>query len=569
MTYKKKLLANFLAIFTLFAILVIFIQYSRERSYKQDSLESNLIAYSDIIYNYLSIQTDDSSKYDRLKNILPEELRITVINNNGEVIFDNNKQGIAITDNHSDRPEVMTANVNGVGRTIRKSDSTGREYFYLAKKFDNYFVRVALPYDLNIRTLLKGDNLYIYFIIALFIIVAFSLLMISDKLGRSISALRDFAFSLSNGNINRNFIFPEGELGEIGQKLVENYRSLESGREELRIEKDKLIKHFTYSTAGIAFFSSQKKAIYNNSLFMSNLNMITDEHTLNTEDIFSINEYAKSLEFISSNQLGVFEDVITKNGLFFNLRTIVFDDGSIEIILNNTTNEEKNRRLKQEMTSNIAHELRTPVSSISGYLETMLECELEPQKSRQFIERTYSQVQRLAGLIRDISIITKIEEKQTEVEQEKINVRNISNDVIEELSEEITKRGVTIENNLPTSALVKGNSNLLYAIFRNLIDNSLNYAGDGITIKINLFMEDSNFFYFSLSDNGKGVSEKHLPRIFDRFYRVSEGRTRKDGGTGLGLAIVKNSVLFHGGTVSAKKSAEGGVEVIFTIAKKD
>lgn len=567
MTYKRKLIANFMLLFAFFTVAVMFMQYSREKSYKTESLENQLYGYSHIVDRY--IQTNGLDDPDDLSDIMPKKLRITVIENKGKVLFDDNSQGIEITENHITRPEIRESVMNKFGTTIRTSDSTGEKYFYLATSFDDYFVRVALPYDVSVIAMLKGNNLYSYFILALFIVVALSLVFISDKLGQSISALRDFAISLSQGNVNKSFVFPDGELGEIGEKLVEYYRLMESSKSELKLEKDKLILHFTHSTIGIAFFSSKMEPIYYNSLFMSHLNIISDEHTLSVEDLFQLPEFSKSLNFIASGEKGVFEDNVYKNGQYFSLRTIVFEDRSIEVIFNNITDVEKTRLLKQEMTNNIAHELRTPVSSISGYLETLLDQkEMPADKRNLFIERTYTQVQRLSGLIRDISIITRIEEGHAQTESEKINIKSVVGELVEEFETCLKKKGNKIENNIKLDIFVNGNANLLYAIFRNLLDNANCYAGEGVVIKIDAFMDDANKYYFSVSDNGVGVSDEHLSKIFNRFYRIGEGRTRQDGGgSGLGLAIVRNAVLFHGGNISAKHSNEGGLEVIFSIAK--
>lgn len=569
MTYKKKLLYNFLAIFVLFTLVIILVQYNRESKYKKELLKNTLSAYTTILHNYIQNENNGTDiPYAPITKNLPTDLRITIINDKGDVIFDNNTQGVAVTENHMARPEIMSANINKYGSVIRKSTSTGDEYYYLATNYNNYFIRVALPYNMDVKALLKGDNLYIYFILALFIVVFFSLVLLSDRMGRSISALRDFALSISNGKLDNKVIFPEGELGDIGDKLVENYRLLERSREELRREKDKLILHFAHSTVGIAFFSPQRKQVYSNSLFVSYLNTLTDTPTIQIEDLFSASEFGKGIEFIGKGEKGVFEYKVNKNGQYFTIRVIILEDMSFEVILSNITETEKTRILKQEMTSNIAHELRTPVSSISCYIETLIDQkDLSPEKSRYFVERAYSQVQRLTDIIRDISIITRIEEGQAEVETDKIDISTLVKEAIVELTPKITKHEDTIKNNITNGILVKGNSTLIYAVFRNLVDNAINYAGDKVTITINKFFEDNDFYYFSVSDNGKGIAEEHLTKIFDRFYRVSEGRTRQDGGSGLGLSIVKNAILFHGGTVTAKNIKDGGLEVIFSLKK--
>ena len=131
----------------------------------------------------------------------------------------------------------------------------------------------------------------------------------------------------------------------------------------------------------------------------------------------------------------------------------------------------------------------------------------------------------------------------------------------------IEQRLCTVVRNYKNPIIVSGNRSLLYSIFRNLIDNALAYAGTGTTIEINCYREDEQYFYFSFSDDGLGVEEKHLNKLFERFYRVDKGRSRKMGGTGLGLSIVKNAVLYHKGNISAKNNPNGGLSFLFTISK--
>ena len=141
--------------------------------------------------------------------------------------------------------------------------------------------------------------------------------------------------------------------------------------------------------------------------------------------------------------------------------------------------------------------------------------------------------------------------------------------MLNEVALALEEKHITVINRLPDELSINGNSSLLYSIFRNLMDNAIAYAGTGVTVKINCFREDEKFYYFSFSDTGTGVPEEHLNRIFERFYCVDKGRSRKLGGTGLGLAIVKNAVLFHGGTIFAKNNPSGGLEFVFTLQKQN
>lgn len=150
---------------------------------------------------------------------------------------------------------------------------------------------------------------------------------------------------------------------------------------------------------------------------------------------------------------------------------------------------------------------------------------------------------------------------------EKCDLLQVINDVCSELSTKLQKSSDTVNNTIKNPKILNGNYTLLHAIFRNLIENAINYAGEKITINIELYMEDEHYYYLSVWDNGKGVQEDAIPKLFDRFYRPGEGRTRADGGSGLGLSIVKNSVLFHNGSVSAKNKLNAGLEILFSLHK--
>ena len=225
----------------------------------------------------------------------------------------------------------------------------------------------------------------------------------------------------------------------------------------------------------------------------------------------------------------------------------------------------KYRQMKQQMTNNIAHELRTPVSSIRGYLETLSNCpDLDPDRRRSFIDRAYAQSIRLSDLIRDIALLSMIEDAPEQLHTERINVRAVFGNVLEEYASLISARGDVVENMLPDDLAVDGNQALIYAIFRNLVENSLKYAGDNVTLHIecsSLKGKNVRFLYY---DTGVGVGQDHLKRIFERFYRVSEGRTRDAGGSGLGLSIVRNAVAFHGGEITAHRHNGGGLEYRFS-----
>lgn len=229
----------------------------------------------------------------------------------------------------------------------------------------------------------------------------------------------------------------------------------------------------------------------------------------------------------------------------------------------------RNRQLKQEMTSNIAHELKTPVSSIRGYLEILLgDKPVDEEQRHYFLERCYSQTLRLSNLINDVSLINKLEEAQDLFTKESVDVRILAEEAMVELAQSAEEHHITILDELPSNIVVTGNSMLIYSIFRNLIENAIVHAGDGVTVGMDCYQpEDEGHYYIHLYDTGRGVDNEYLPRLFDRFLRIDEGRSRKSGGTGLGLSIVKHAVMFHGGDIYAKNRDGGGLEFFFSLKK--
>lgn len=235
----------------------------------------------------------------------------------------------------------------------------------------------------------------------------------------------------------------------------------------------------------------------------------------------------------------------------------------------NLRSTKKNSLLKKQMTSNIAHELRTPVTSIRGYLETLLACPDMPlEKKRAFLERAYNQTLRLSELISDMALISKIEEKSSNFKKAEIDFSDVVKEVFDEFSERTAAGNIDVEINVPSGSMMVANRTLIYSILRNLVENSLKYAGNDVTIHLESFYIPSDrCYYITYYDTGSGVPEEHLERIFERFYRLSEGRTRDDGGSGLGLSIVRNAVAFHGGKIKVSNREEGGLMFQFTIMK--
>ncbi|GHT16131.1 two-component sensor histidine kinase [Bacteroidia bacterium] len=585
-TYKQKLFLYFVVIFALFTIGIFLFEQSREREHKTEALEEKLDAYANLISGELRVESGElrvesgelnNSQFSILNSQLNNnsQLRLTLIDRQGNVLYDNEIKETFQMENHAQRPEIKTAREKGKGRDIRVSLSNDKEYLYYAKRFNDYYIRVALPYDIQLRHFLKPDNFFLYFIIAFFVVMLFLINYVSNRFGKSIQQLRDFTYLIENENNSQlstlNSQFQKDELGEISKKIVENYLQLKKNKKEIALEREKLLQHVHSSEEGLCFFAADKSVEFYNGLFIQYLNTITDEANSNPQSVLTDISFERITSFIAHREKTdtYFETQISKQGRNFVVRVNTFDDNSFEIIINDITKQEKMRQMKQEMTGNITHELRTPVTGIRGCLETILEHPLEPQKKQYFIESAYQQVLALSDLIQDMSLITKIEEAPQSFKLEAVNLENLLTNLKNDLEIFLQEKNIKIEWNLTGNVIVNGNRNLLYSIFRNLTDNAIRYAGTNVTISIKKYNEDKDFYYFSYSDSGIGIAEEqHLSRLFERFYRINEGRTRDTGGSGLGLSIVKNAIAFHKGTIVAKNKSGGGLEFLFTLGKE-
>ena len=229
--------------------------------------------------------------------------------------------------------------------------------------------------------------------------------------------------------------------------------------------------------------------------------------------------------------------------------------------------QQEKLRIKRQLTNNINKELKTPVAAIQGYLETMTTAKDMTEEERDaFIAKCYAHCQRLTQLLNDVSTITRLEDGSSRIERESVDLRALVDEIASDVALLSDDKRMRVNVDLPAPMQVLGNSTLLMSILKNLTDNAIAYSG-GRDIYIRCIDESPTMYTISFADNGIGVDGDHINHIFERFYRIDKGRSRKLGGTGLGLSIVKNAVLFHGGDIKVANRKIGGLEFTFTLPK--
>lgn len=580
--YRKRIFLNLSAIFIIFTILVLLFQYKRERDFKRDQIEIKLNDIADLTYNYIErkgLTGHELRQLDSLYLFIPNKnIRVTLVNNSGRVLYDSEVEDVSKMENHLHRPEIQKALKDGTGANIRESATTGYEYYYYAKEYSDLFVRTAAHYDIEVKNFLGVEKLFLFYLIILFLVTWWFISLITKDLSSALFKLKDFATRLSNGEvITEKVEFPKGEFGEISRQIADIYDKLTQAKGKIEIEKNKLYSHLIALNEGIAFFTPDKKMILRNNHFIQYLTMISDEINMSEEQLFTLKKFRNLDKFlkehlsgevlIKQSELPHFEEVISKGKRTFNLQVIVFVDKSFEVVIRDVTQLEKQKKIKEQMTSNIAHELKTPITIIMGYLELLKENSLEENDQKRYIANAYVQSERLSELIKDISVLNKMAEAKERFKFERLNLNDLIFEVKESLSINLKEKDIAVKISLSKPVLIKANRSLLISVFYNLFDNAIRYGGEHIEICINNYLDDSSFYYFSFSNTGNSIAEKHFLRIFERFYRVDEDRSRPKGGTGLGLSIVKNAIQLHGGEITVGNLKQGGVEFLFTLPK--
>ena len=229
--------------------------------------------------------------------------------------------------------------------------------------------------------------------------------------------------------------------------------------------------------------------------------------------------------------------------------------------------EQEKIRIKRQLSNDINHELKTPVASIGVCLETLLSgISLTEEKRQELIERCYTNNERLRRLLGEVSLITRMEDGSALIGKENVVINDMLAEIAEELAIMPEEERMTLHTDFDKEVEIEGNLSLIGSIFRNLTENAIAYSG-GKNIYISLMEDNDSWCSIRFEDDGCGVEDKQLSRLFERFYRVDKGRSRQLGGTGLGLSIVKHAVLFHGGTITASNRPGGGLRFEFSLKK--
>ena len=526
-----------------------------------------------------AFENQDYSKVDELCKKLGSEssTRITVVSASGVVLGDTDEEPLKMV-NHANRAEIIEAMDTGFGKSIRKSPTLGIDMMYVAVKLEENaslgVIRTSLPIsDIN-NTL---EDIYSKILIGVIAIVIFAAVVsfyVAERITKPIIEMEQIANNFADGRLDQRVPPYSAELGALAESLNKMARQLDERILTITRQRNELEAILTSMVEGVLAVDSGRHVVSVNRAASSLLNIEPDKAYSKTieeviRDVELLGFIRKTLE---SDMPVESEMMIQKEGeRFFQLHGASLSDsqgkrsGAV-VVLTDMTRMRSLENIRRDFVSNVSHELRTPVTSIQGFVEALRERNItDPEKIRRYLDIIAKHSDRLNAIIEDLLSLSRLEQEgeRREITFEKVPLKPVLAESIELSGTKAKEKEIKISLDCPDDLKIKINTALLEQAVLNLIDNAIKYSPAQSTINV-IVKKNEKDVSIAVQDTGSGIEEKHQARIFERFYVVDKGRSRKLGGTGLGLAIVKHIAQVHGGFVTVKsKPGEGSTFIIY------
>ncbi|HEV2017820.1 MAG TPA: ATP-binding protein [Gemmatimonadaceae bacterium] len=488
--------------------------------------------------------------------------RITLIDSVGHVVGDSEFDGPALQrlENHSSRPEVISAKARGLGSVRRMSPSTGEEQVYVAVKAPRGVARVSVTTRTVEEIFGRARNGVMVAGLVSFFLAAILALLFSRAVSRPIVELRDVARSIAAGERRRHpALSAPGEVGDLADAIYRLAEQLEARIGALAAEQSILSALVETLNEGVVAISPAHDVVRINE---TGRRLLSIDRPLP----FGIDYLPREITLRSAISLALNgtetepeEVVIDGNTMSLTARPLV--DGGAVVALFDLTAIRKLEAVRRDFVANVSHELRTPLTIVGGFAETLQDPDIPPEKKSEFAQTIYSNTQRMQRIVDELLDLSRIESGHWKPRPQNVRIAELATEIFGRVSAAAAKKGVSLETKFDqTTSVVHADRTALEQILLNLVENALRHTSEGGSITVDTAAA-RNGILLEVSDTGTGIPHEHLPRIFERFYRADSGRSREAGGTGLGLAIVKHLVEAHGGSVSAESVVGAGTTI--------
>jgi len=561
---KTFLFKVFVAFSILISAVILIISVFCVRTLKKQSLKNAVDELKNIVETIEFVIQDLSQTKDFEKKLLSiarkTQTRITILTTEGNVLLDSEKDPKEMQ-NHSDRPEFQQAMKNEYGTSIRWSPTLEEYMVYYAKldKKKNIVIRASFPlsrqkeepigdsfFSLTIVMLISG--LIISFIMAkILTLPVYEILLFSENIKEI-------------HNVNQSIIKRKDEIG----KIMENIRDIATRTKEVfereKVTEEEIDKFIEMISFPIAIIDAKGDIKISNSYFDS-LFDIQKEKGFWWEKIKNFDVIA-TIKNIAEKKESIEKEIKIREKFYLCKGTMLKDNNSILLVLIDITAMKEIQEKKREFVTAVSHELKTPLTAIKGYIETIEENTENPE-NQEFIRIVKHHTERLEKIVEDLITLAQLEKENPDIEMKNVNLVKVAKDVVMLFEKKAKEKGIEITLKYDEIPEIKGDQFRLEQMLINLVDNAVRFTEQG-SIKISLSYEkEKSMVKIEVSDTGIGIEKFHIPKIFERFYVVDKARSRKTGGTGLGLSIVKHIVLLHNGTIEVQSSSGKGTT--FTI----
>jgi two-component system phosphate regulon sensor histidine kinase PhoR len=491
--------------------------------------------------------------------------RATVIDPSGKVLADSEADPRTM-ENHGQRKEFVAALAGSVGVDERKSPTVGTGFLFVAAPISGGAVRLAYPLpeiEITDRPLTRA---LFWGSLTAFVIAFLIAALTAQYLGRRLKRIVGFAERVAAGDLTARIASPSmDEIGQVAAALNKTARRVEESFARLQTSQRELETLLNSMQDAVIAVAADGRVLWANREMTSLLHRsprldapLTD--TVRDPDFLAAIQEASRDQVVASARA-----VTITPGRTFDVTAAPMPGGGAVAVLRDLTETERMEKTRRDFIANVSHELRTPLTSIQGYTETLLDSGLADLHVRDFLEIIRKNAARMARLTEDLLTLARVESGEQRFDIQKVSTEELLQDALESFREVARTYGteLAVENTAP-DAHVNADREAIHQIFSNLIENALKYAASGKKIILGA-RPAPNAIEFYVRDFGPGISSEHVPRLFERFYRVDKARSRESGGTGLGLAIAKHIMFAHGGTIRAESELNHGSTFLFIL----
>ena len=537
-------------------------------------VQGNLIAEE--IPSTLPVNLDDFCK--KYKEITGA--RITMVDGSGRVIGDSDEPS-AKMENHADRPEIRDAALSNAGSSIRFSKTLGKDLFYLAipvkRDSDKLFIRLSMPlHDVEAAVAKTRMSMLFASFAALFIAILMGLFQ-TRRITRSIEEITSFSREVSAGHLGRRlFLKEKGEIGELAENINDMAHEMKARLKQSEEERHKVEAILRNLSDGLMLVDTKGRILLCNEavrkLFAieTEIEGSTVAETLRNAELMEVIGEVIREEGPVSREISV----AYPRELFLMITSTPFYAHSakeklsgVVITLHDITRLKHLEEMRKDFVANVSHEIKTPITAIKGFAETLLDGAIDDRENaRKFLETIKNHSERLNSLVSDLLTLSRIEMGDIDLHKHNININTIIDTVFTTLRDKAEARGLLLKKALPPEPFgISADRDKLIQILLNLVDNGIKFTDEGgVTVGME---QDGGHTILFVEDTGTGIPKKHLPRLGERFYRVDKARSRELGGTGLGLAIVKHLVKAHGWNMEIESTQGRGTKVKILISQ--